>query len=150
MELEEYPWSIKPLKFQGFGVICDGDSGGPMVVRRKTGSYALLGVASFGTDEDCSKVGEAAVYTSVYYYLPWISHFVDLTFIWRILYDEIVKRRVLKTVVWNRKPYLYMTSMAKFCRTKSDLWCGGVLNFSGIPSFTIFLSLCFIIIKNAT
>ena len=66
---------------QGFGVICDGDSGGPMVARRKTGSYALLGVASFGTDKDCSKSGEAAVYTSVYYYLPWISHFVDLTFI---------------------------------------------------------------------
>ena len=66
---------------QGFGVICDGDSGGPMVVRRKTGSYALLGIASFGTDKDCSKAGEAAVYTSVYYYLPWISHFVDVTFV---------------------------------------------------------------------
>ncbi|KAL5270273.1 hypothetical protein ACHWQZ_G001125 [Mnemiopsis leidyi] len=68
-------------KENGFGVICDGDSGGPMVVRRKTGSYALLGVASFGTDRDCSKVGEAAVYTSVYYYLPWISNFVDVTYI---------------------------------------------------------------------
>ena len=66
---------------QGFGVICDGDSGGPMVVRRETGSYALLGIASFGTDKDCSKAGEAAVYTSVYYYLPWISHFVDVTFV---------------------------------------------------------------------
>ena len=72
---------LEQLITQGFGVICDGDSGGPMVVRRKTGSYALLGVASFGTDKDCSKVGEAAVYTSVYYYLPWISHFVDVTYI---------------------------------------------------------------------
>lgn len=65
----------------GFGVICDGDSGGPMVVRRQTGSYALLGVASFGTHPDCSKVGEAAVYTNVYYFLPWIRTFVDVTYV---------------------------------------------------------------------
>lgn len=63
------------------GVICDGDSGGPMVVRRKGGAYSLLGVASFGTDKNCSKAGEAAVYTNVYYFLPWIRHFVNVTYV---------------------------------------------------------------------
>lgn len=69
------------LEQKTFGVICDGDSGGPMVVRRKGGAYSLLGVASFGTDRNCSREGEAAIYTNVYYFLPWIRHFVNVTYV---------------------------------------------------------------------
>eukprot|EP00116_Pleurobrachia_bachei_P018146 sb/3478408/ len=65
----------------GYGVICDGDSGSPMMVKRFVGSYTFLGIAAFGTSKNCSEPGEAAVYTNVYYYLPWMRTYVDLTYV---------------------------------------------------------------------
>ena len=62
---------------QYYGGLCSGDSGGPMVGRRGTGSYALVGVATFSSHENCSEIGSASVYNSVYYYLPWIKQHVQ-------------------------------------------------------------------------
>ena len=65
----------------GFGALCSGDSGGPMMGKRRTGSYALLGISVFSTHSNCSHPSAASVYNNVYYYLPWIRHYVDVTFV---------------------------------------------------------------------
>ncbi|XP_034482749.1 serine proteinase stubble-like [Drosophila innubila] len=53
---------------------CSGDSGGPFVKRNEDGSSTLLGVASFGIDDDCS-FNIPTVYTRVSSFLSWIEKY---------------------------------------------------------------------------
>ena len=55
---------------QGGVDTCQGDSGGPMVCQRKDGSYALVGITSFG--RGCAT--HYGVYTDVSEFMPWIRN----------------------------------------------------------------------------
>lgn len=49
---------------------CRGDSGGPLVVRNKA-DFVVLGITSYGYDENCS-VNTPTVYTRVASFINWI------------------------------------------------------------------------------
>ncbi|XP_047471146.1 venom serine protease 34-like [Penaeus chinensis] len=50
---------------------CQGDSGGPLVTQTQDGSWAQLGVVSFG--DECAKENSPGVYTKVANYYDWIT-----------------------------------------------------------------------------
>ena len=57
---------------QGFGDdACNGDTGGPLAVLGKDGTYSQIGVVSWGWF--CGYPGLPGVYTSVIALLPWIQ-----------------------------------------------------------------------------
>ena len=55
---------------------CDGDSGGPLMVRMQ-GEWYLLGLVSFGA-EVCAMPGFPTVFSRVGYYRPWIESHTGL------------------------------------------------------------------------
>ncbi|UXI21493.1 hypothetical protein NH340_JMT07436 [Sarcoptes scabiei] len=57
---------------QGSKGICNGDSGGPIQCRLRTGEWVQFGIASW-TIRDCISKGYAAVFTGVSGYLDWID-----------------------------------------------------------------------------
>ena len=54
---------------------CGGDSGGPMVVRKPSGSWYQAGIVSFGPKR-CG-IGRPGVYTKVSKYLDWIRNTLE-------------------------------------------------------------------------
>ena len=56
---------------QGGVDACQGDSGGPLVCSRKDGSWALVGVTSFG--KGCAQKSYYGVYTDTRKYKKWIA-----------------------------------------------------------------------------
>ena len=54
---------------------CGGDSGGPMVVRKPSGSWYQAGIVSFGPKR-CG-IGRPGVYTKVSKYLDWIRNSLE-------------------------------------------------------------------------
>ncbi|KAJ1910915.1 hypothetical protein IWQ60_010403 [Tieghemiomyces parasiticus] len=61
---------------------CQGDSGGPLVVSTSDGSYAQIGVTSYGyspsNTASCGAADGIAFYTHVSYYLPFITNTTGL------------------------------------------------------------------------
>ncbi|XP_043240281.1 uncharacterized protein LOC122390899 [Amphibalanus amphitrite] len=57
---------------QGDMDVCSGDSGGPMVLQQKDGSFVLVGVVSLGL-YDCGVPGIPSIYSRVSAYLQWIA-----------------------------------------------------------------------------
>jgi len=53
---------------------CEGDSGGPMTVRRSDGRYSLAGIISWGIG--CAKENQPGVMTRVSYFREWINTFL--------------------------------------------------------------------------
>lgn len=56
--------------------ICEGDSGGPLIVERADGSKFVAGIASFGP-EGCGGIDEPSEYVRVSVYLDWIKNIMD-------------------------------------------------------------------------
>ena len=53
---------------------CNGDSGGPLIVRNESNDgYVLAGIVSFGSHLGCAAPNAYGVYTRVSYFLDWIS-----------------------------------------------------------------------------
>ena len=55
----------------GGGDACEGDSGGPLIVRNSVGSFEQVGVVSFG--EGCGRPGYYGIYALVSAMRPWID-----------------------------------------------------------------------------
>ncbi|MGD8846883.1 MAG: trypsin-like serine protease, partial [Desulfobacteraceae bacterium] len=56
---------------------CNGDSGGPLMVKGSDGDLELLGIVSFGSDQGCATGTLPGVYTRVSRYLDWIAGKLD-------------------------------------------------------------------------
>ncbi|MCU7862607.1 MAG: serine protease [Candidatus Thiodiazotropha sp. (ex Lucinoma borealis)] len=52
---------------------CNGDSGGPLMVRDSNNNLKLLGVVSFGSSNGCASATHPGVYTRVSRYQEWID-----------------------------------------------------------------------------
>lgn len=52
---------------------CNGDSGGPLMVRNADDQFELLGVVSFGSSNGCASTTHPGVYTRVSRYDSWIN-----------------------------------------------------------------------------
>ena len=54
--------------------VCNGDSGGPFVVRDQNGEKTVVGLVSYGYNKNCGDGGEPqyGVFTKVSHYIPWI------------------------------------------------------------------------------
>ncbi|GIY95538.1 transmembrane protease serine 2 [Caerostris extrusa] len=55
---------------------CRGDSGGPLMHKKKDGTWAVYGVTSFG--DGCGDRKKYGVYTNVVKYLSWIRKLIDI------------------------------------------------------------------------
>ncbi|CAH0556970.1 unnamed protein product [Brassicogethes aeneus] len=57
---------------------CAGDSGGGLMcpVRKKKKIYKVNGITSFG--DGCGRIKKYGIYTSVYNYVPWIDHIIEM------------------------------------------------------------------------
>ncbi|MCU7917499.1 MAG: trypsin-like serine protease [Candidatus Thiodiazotropha sp. (ex Epidulcina cf. delphinae)] len=53
---------------------CNGDSGGPLMVRDSNNNLKLLGVVSFGSNQGCASATHPGVYTRVSRYQEWIDN----------------------------------------------------------------------------
>uniref|UniRef100_A0A224X8C3 Putative trypsin-like proteinase n=1 Tax=Megacormus gertschi TaxID=1843536 RepID=A0A224X8C3_9SCOR len=67
---------------------CKGDGGGPLVCYRKDGSYALVGLVSWGID--CGQPGVPGVYVRIQKFLQWITQQtgLELNYYWPKVYKE--------------------------------------------------------------
>jgi chymotrypsin-like protease len=52
--------------------VCNGDSGGPMVIAESDGIYTEIGLVSFGSSFGCES-GFPSVFTRVSEYVDWIA-----------------------------------------------------------------------------
>lgn len=50
---------------------CEGDSGGPLFVRKNDESLVQVGIVSWG--KGCARLGKPGVYVNVAHYIPWIE-----------------------------------------------------------------------------
>lgn len=61
---------------------CFGDSGGPLFYYNETGDAVVIGITSFGPENDCGVAGEPGVYTSIAYFNDWIEESLADAAIW--------------------------------------------------------------------